>query len=76
MTPKEKAFNLYFEYIRDITCNIPKAKKAAMICVNNILKINYSEKVYVYENPLTKEIHYTLHHIYWSEVLIEINKIK
>jgi hypothetical protein len=76
MTPKEKAFSLYFEYARDITCDIDKAKKAAMICVSNILKIQYPEKAFVYTDELTKEIHYTLYHSYWADVLIEINKIK
>lgn len=75
MNPKEKAFNLYFEYIKDITCNIPKAKRAAMICVSNILKINFTERVFVYQDSITNEIYYTTYYEYWSEVLIEITKI-
>lgn len=75
MTPKEMAFSLYFQYCKEVTCNIDKAKKAAMICVSNILKIQYPEKAFVYTDTLTKDIHYTLYHIYWSDVLIEINKL-
>lgn len=38
MTPKEKAFNLYFSFIRDIIADKEKAKKCAIKVCNEILE--------------------------------------
>ena len=42
MTPKEKAFSLYFKFIRDVIADDQKAKQCAIIALDEIMKI-YSE---------------------------------
>ena len=44
-----------------------------MICVKEFLRFEYPAKAVSYED--NDEIHYTLYHSYWAEVLIEINKL-
>ena len=39
MTPKEKAFHLHFNFIRDVIADNEKAKQCALIAVNEILNI-------------------------------------
>ncbi len=37
MTPKEKAFHLHFKYIREVIADNDKAKKCALIAVDELL---------------------------------------
>ena len=39
MNPKEKAFELYFKYYRDVLANSEKAKQCAIIAVDEIIKV-------------------------------------
>ena len=38
MTPKEKAFHLHFNFIRDVIADNEKAKQCALIAVDEIMK--------------------------------------
>lgn len=78
MTPKEKAkelFDKYFEFVEAFSAQnqIENAKQCAMMCVVEILKNDYSERAFIYEDK--KGIHYTLYSVYWGDVLIEITKL-
>jgi hypothetical protein len=64
MTPKEKAFELYFKFYRDIIADNDKAKQSALIAVDEIIKNdkeNYGINGFVFE--------------YWKEVKQEIEKL-
>jgi hypothetical protein len=65
MTPKENAFNLYFEFYRDIIANSEKAKQCAVISVKNILNSHI-----IKGQGAPAEIFK-----YWSKVINEINKL-
>jgi len=39
MTPQEKAFHLYFKYIREVIADKDKAKRCALIAVEEIMKL-------------------------------------
>jgi hypothetical protein len=66
MTPKEKAFSLYFKYIRDVIADNKKAKQCAIIAVNEIILAN------PHSNPFY-EVYSTMD--YWIEVKLEIEKL-
>lgn len=61
MTPKEKAFSLCFKFIRDVIADDKKAKKCALIVVNEILNEYWS--------------HDTNRRDWWEEVKQEIEKL-
>jgi hypothetical protein len=67
MTPKEKAFSLYFKYIRDVIADNKKAKQCAIIAVNEIILAN------PHSNPFNTEVYSTMS--YWQQVKKEIEKI-
>jgi hypothetical protein len=61
MTPKEKAFELYFKFYRDIIADNERAKQCALIAVDEIIendKKNYGTDGFVVN--------------YWEEVKQEI----
>lgn len=60
MTPKEKAFSLYFKFIRDVIGDDQKAKQCALIAVDEVIK-----------NGFYSQLFYN----YWEEVKQEIEKI-
>jgi len=39
MTPKEKAFSLYFKFIRDVIGDDKKAKQCALIAVQEMIEL-------------------------------------
>jgi len=39
MTPKEKAFSLYFKFIRDVIADDQKAKQCALIAVQEMIEL-------------------------------------
>ena len=61
MNPKDKAFELYFKYYRDVLANSEKAKQCALIAVNEVLKELYPSDIKRCE--------------YWQEVKQEIEKL-
>lgn len=62
MTPKEKAFSLYFKFIRDVIGDDKKAKQCALIAVDEIINEYWS--------------HYNNNRVYWwEEVKQEIEKL-
>jgi hypothetical protein len=72
MTPKEKAKDLIDEF-SSTRLYEEQAKQCAMICVRELLKNDYNERAFVYEDK--EGIHYTLYSVYWADVLIEISKL-
>lgn len=78
MKPIDKAYDLTNEF-RSILeedhrlLKLDHAKMCAMICVKEFLKFEYPTISISYKDE--GEIYYTLYHSYWSEVLIEINKL-
>lgn len=66
MTPKAKAFNLYFKFIYDVVADHEKAKQCALIAVDEILEIEYWKYM---ESGGKQE------QIYWQEVKQEIQKL-
>jgi len=64
MTPKEKAFHLHFSFIRDVIADKEKAKKCALIAVDETLRALHFN---VWTN--VEEIKY------WKEVKKEIEKL-
>ena len=66
MTPKEKAFSLYFKFIRDVIADDQKAKQCALIAVDEIIE-EYGTyyKVEVDGKYVS----------YWQEVKQEIEKL-
>jgi hypothetical protein len=39
MTPKEKAFSLYFKFIRDVIADDQKAKQCALIALQEMIEL-------------------------------------
>lgn len=64
MTPKEKAFHLYFSFIRDIIGDHEKAKQCALKVVNEMLNDHLSNK--------TKRYGRERYH-FWQQVKQEID---
>jgi hypothetical protein len=62
MTPKEKAFSLYFKYIRDVIADNEKAKQCAIIAVDEIIKFGNQMGI---REPM----------MYWHDVKQEIEKL-
>jgi hypothetical protein len=73
MTPKAKAFSIYFQFVRDINGDKEEAKKSANIVVNEILSINWIHQQPVFFDDLVNE--YKEKSDYWHEVKVEIEKI-
>jgi hypothetical protein len=67
MTPKEKAFHLYYKYIREVIADNEKAKKCALIAVDEIIDVIKFNK---YDDKYWEEEQY------WNEVKEEILNIK
>jgi hypothetical protein len=65
MTSKEKAFQLYFSFVRDVIVDKEKAKKCALIAVHELMHNIRFNLAYGYEKQLQ----------YWNEVKEEINKL-
>jgi hypothetical protein len=64
MTPQEKAFNLYYKYIREVIADNDKAKQCALIAVGELLsETEERDGMRVINNP------------YWLEVRNEIEKL-
>ena len=61
MTPKAKAFSLYFKFIRDVIADDKKAKQCALIAVDEI--INAGKDVDEFSDS------------YWQQVKQEIEKL-
>ena len=61
MTPKEKAFSLYFKFIRDVIADDQKAKQCALIALDEI--INAGKDVDEFSDS------------YWQQVKQEIEKL-
>jgi hypothetical protein len=68
MTPKEKAFSLYFKYIRDVIADDEKAKKSALVTVDEIIQATKQYSYSVGYGMLTQDK-------YWQEVKTEIEKL-
>lgn len=73
MTSKEKAEDLVLKYSILKDGHNDLVKQCAMICVRELLKNDYNERSFVYEDK--EGIHYTLYSVYWADVLIEISKL-
>ncbi len=61
MTPKQKAFELYFKFYRDIIADNDRAKQSALIAVDEILNLDIDTNV--------------LDYWWWQEVKQEIEKL-
>lgn len=61
MTAKEKAFSLYFKFIRDVIADDQKAKQCALIAVDEIINAELFK--------------WLEDEIYWEEVKKEIEKL-
>ena len=76
---KEKAKELVTHFYPEVQWKLgqedclDRAKRCAMICVRELLKNDYNERSFVYEDK--EGIHYTLYSVYWADVLIEISKL-
>lgn len=66
MTAKQKAFSLYFKFIRDIIADNEKAKKGALIAVDEMLE----DDVYDMSEDL-----FNTRIEYWQDVKQEIEKL-
>ncbi len=64
MTPKEKAFSLYFKFIRDIIADNEKAKQCALISVDECIESLHEHH---WQNRLIID--------YYEEVKQEIEKL-
>jgi hypothetical protein len=64
MTPKEKAFSLYFKFIRDIIADNEKAKQCALIAVDECIESLHEHH---WQNRLIID--------YYEEVKQEIEKL-
>jgi predicted TIM-barrel fold metal-dependent hydrolase len=69
MTPKERAFHLYFSFIRDVIADKDKAKICALNVVDNILDA-LSSTIILYASDYAYEAD-----DYWIEVKEELNKL-
>jgi hypothetical protein len=54
MTPKEQAFHLYFKCCREVTADNNKAKKCAMITVDELIKETGSKYWYDVKSEINK----------------------
>jgi hypothetical protein len=68
MTPKEKAFHLYFSFIRDVIADDDKAKKCALIAVDYILNSEPNKAYFIKGDWVTPKT-------FWNEVKHELNKL-
>jgi hypothetical protein len=78
MTPKEKAEDLIDSFVRngyDLVMSEEMAKRCALIAVNEIIKLNINDRVFISEDKNNNKIVYSTYTVYWSEVLIEITKL-
>lgn len=81
MTPKEKAFSLYFKFIRDVIADDQKAKQCALIVVNEIIESEprYPNDVDWDDVGATHQYYYEAQREealnYWQEVKQEIEKL-
>ena len=81
MTPKEKAFSLYFKFIRDVIADDQKAKQCALIAVDEIIKSEprYPNDVDWDDVGATHQYYYEAQHEealnYWKQVKQEIEKL-
>jgi hypothetical protein len=64
MTPKEKAFHLYFSFVRDVIADKEKAKKCALIAIDEVIEALHEHH---WQNRLIIN--------YWEEVKQEIEKL-
>jgi hypothetical protein len=64
MTPKQKAFELYFKFYRDIIADNDKAKQSALIAVDEVLDAS----LYSYDAM-------SIYVIYWQKVKQEIENL-
>ena len=76
MNPKDKAFELYFKYYRDVLANSEKAKQCALIAVNEMIKEYQSmsdlDSILFIKNEHTNVVDKL---VYWQEVKQEIEKL-
>ena len=81
MTPKEKAFSLYFKFIRDVIADDQKAKQCAIIALDEIIKSEprYPNDVDWDDVGATHQYYYEAQHEealnYWQQVKQEIEKL-
>ena len=81
MTPKEKAFSLYFKFIRDVIADDQKAKQCAIIALDEIIKTGprYPNDVDWDDVGATHQYYYEAQHEealnYWKQVKQEIEKL-
>ena len=81
MTPKEKAFSLYFKFIRDVIADDQKAKQCAIIALDEIIKSEprYPNDVDWDDVGATHQYYYEAQHEealnYWKQVKEEIEKL-
>ena len=81
MTPKEKAFSLYFKFIRDVIADDQKAKQCAIIALDEIIKSEprYPNDVDWDDVGATHQYYYEAQHEealnYWQQVKLEIEKL-
>ena len=81
MTPKEKAFSLYFKFIRDVIADDQKAKQCALIALDEIIKSEprYPNDVDWDDVGATHQYYYEAQREealnYWQEVKQEIEKL-
>ena len=81
MTPKEKAFSLYFKFIRDVIADDQKAKQCAIIALDEIIKSEprYPNDVDWDDVGATHQYYYEAQREealnYWQEVKQEIEKL-
>jgi hypothetical protein len=70
MTPKEKAFELYFKFYRDIIADNNRAKQSALIAVDEIYKLPLKVGQYL-DNEKKIEMYFS----YWENVKEEIENL-
>lgn len=73
MTSKAKAFSLYFKFIRDVIADDQKAKKCALIAVDEM--INMCKLYHNHNVVIDTKIYTELTIDYWQEVKQEIEKL-
>jgi hypothetical protein len=60
MTPKAKAFHLYFKYVSEVIADNDKAKQCALIAVDEIMKLDVvwyqGSRTYDFYQEVKKEI--------------------
>jgi len=74
MTPKEKAFELYFKFYRDIIADNDRAKQCALIAVDEILEFEKKTVKQIESHiELFKEMKFKTESYYWQEVKQQID---